>query len=139
KAGLQFAPVATRDMAQYVIANGTVDYDQTKIAHLSVPVQGIARHVEKHLGDQVKKGDILFLVELAEVGKAKADFKNYLVEVETRKRRLNLLLPRTVSEASLIDAKNALQTASIALFNAQQNLINLGLPVRIEDMEKLSE
>lgn len=139
KAGLHFAPVATRPMALYVAANGTVDYDQTRIAHLSVPVAGIASRVEKRLGDRVKKGDVLALVESAEVGKAKADFKNYLVEVQTRKRRLDLLQPRTVSEVSMIDAQNALRTASIHLTNAQQTLINLGLPLRIEEVDKLSE
>src|SRR5262249_55485227 len=54
-------------------------------------------------------------------------------------RRLNLLQPRTVSEASLIDAENALKTATIQLTNAAQTLINLGLAVSIADAEKLSE
>lgn len=139
RAGLQLAPVATRSMAVHVTANGIVDYNQNRIAHLSVPVQGFAARVEKHLGDAVKKGDVLALVESAEVGKAKADFKNYLVEVQTRKRRLSLLRPNTVSEASLIDAENAFKTASIQLANAAQTLVNLGLHISVEDAEKLSD
>src|SRR5262249_27300289 len=49
KAGLRWAPVESRSMARYVTANGVIDYDQTLIAHLTIPVQGIAWRVDKHL------------------------------------------------------------------------------------------
>jgi cobalt-zinc-cadmium efflux system membrane fusion protein len=43
-----------------------------------------------------------------------------------------------VSPATQLESETLLSEARIQLFNAQQTLINLGLPVRIEDMTKLS-
>jgi cobalt-zinc-cadmium efflux system membrane fusion protein len=141
KAGLQFAPVATRSMAQYVTATGTVNYNQNQIAHLSSPVQGNTKRVEKHLGDRVKKGDVLALVQSADVGRAKADFKSYLVQVKTLERRFASIEAHadSVSPADRLNVRAALDLAKINLFNAQQALLNLGLPVRIDEMKQFSE
>ena len=141
QAGLQLAPVATRP-------HGTVRRRQRngrlrpeRIAHLSVPVPGIAWRVDKHKGDQVKKGDVLVLVESADVGKAKAEFKKLPGRGADAGRRRSILLQPSTRFRSDLDRgeKRASRPASIQLNNAQQTLINLGLPVQIEDVDKLSE
>lgn len=139
KAGLRWTTVESRSMSRYVIANGVIDYDQTLIAHLTIPVQGVAWRVDKHLGDAVKKGDVLALVESAEVGKAKAEFQQYMVLVDIRDRIVNQLSAPSSPPVRIEEAKAALREARIHLYNAQQTLINLGLPVRISDFAGLPE
>lgn len=134
RAGLRWAPVETRSMAEYVTANGAIDYHHNYIAHLTVPVQGIVWRVEKqHWGEPVKKGEVLALVESADVGKAKAQFQEYLVTVNMQKRIYNNLKSNVSAETTITKARSDLRAAQIHLINAQQTLINLGLPVRIAD------
>lgn len=143
KAGIRCVPATSRTLSQYLTANGAVDYDQTLIAHLSTRAPGIVWRVDKHLGDHVKKGDVLALIESADVGRAKSDFLQYKVLLDIKKKVRAQLKSDVVPELKIWEAEAALQDARIKLLNAQQTLINLGFPVRIEDMtgneEQLSE
>lgn len=139
KAGLAWARVETRSMARHVTANGVIDYDQTLIAHLTSPVQGIAWRIDKHLGDPVKKGDVLALVDSVEVGKAKAEFQQYLIIADIKRKIVRQMSKESSPPVKIEEAEAALREATIRLQNAQQTLINLGLPVRLKDFEGLSE
>ena len=45
--GIECGPAQSRSVQQFVTANGTVDYDQTRIAQLSVRTPGVVWRVEK--------------------------------------------------------------------------------------------
>ena len=97
--------------------------------------------VEKQVGQPISKGDVLAVIEAADVGTAKAEFLQALVisdlkdKVMARFRSLNNVL----SERQIQEAELAQREARIRLSNAQQKLINLGLPVRSEDFAGLAE
>jgi hypothetical protein len=55
-----------------------------RVALLSAPVAGRAWQVLKDLGDLVQKGELPALVDAPEVGKAKAEFLQALLQVEVR-------------------------------------------------------
>jgi cobalt-zinc-cadmium efflux system membrane fusion protein len=99
--------------------------------------------IDKEIGDPVRKDEVIALIEAAEVGKTKADFLQDLTQVSQRtatlKRLQGLTEKGAVSDRALTDAEFALREARIRLFNDQQALLNLGLPLRLEDVEALSE
>ena len=70
--GIVTAVAEQRAMDDVVTASGVVGYDLTRLAQLSVRVPGIAWRVDKRLGDSVERGDVLAIVDSAEVGDAKA-------------------------------------------------------------------
>jgi membrane fusion protein, heavy metal efflux system len=141
RAGFRFARVGRRTMNQVVPAFGVLGYDQTRFAHLSTRVQGTVWRVEKGLGDRVRKGDVLAVIEAAEVGKAKAEFLQSVVQVNVRQINLAQLRGATgaMPEKTIRDAETSLREARIKLLNDQQALVNLGLPARLDDLTGLSD
>lgn len=141
KAGIQTEPVELRDMAYQVTANGMLDYVPRRYAKLGSPTAGRIWRVEKEYGAKVQKGDTLLIIDAAEVGKAKADLVQSLAMVDFRHQELKALkaAAASVPEAILRQAESALRQARLRVYNDQQRLLNLGLPVRLEELEGLSD
>jgi len=143
KAGIRLEAVEERPMAASIKANGEIDYDQTRVAHLSSKVAGTVFRAEKEVGQAVKEGDVLALVDAAEVGRAKADLLQAAAQVDVKEKTFERI--KTSSEkglrtqAELLEAEAALREARVRLFNAEQALINLGMPVRAADLAGLPE
>jgi cobalt-zinc-cadmium efflux system membrane fusion protein len=133
KAGVQLASVIERPMAQTISANAETQYDRTRFAQVASRVPGVVWRVDKEIGESVRMGDVLALVDAAEVGRAKAELLTASAQREVRAqsvRRIDKLLPQKIStEAELQEAQAALREAEIRVFNARQALINLGLAV----------
>jgi cobalt-zinc-cadmium efflux system membrane fusion protein len=140
-AGLQFAPVQLRRLARTVLAYGMLDYDPGYYAELATRASGTVWRVHKEIGDWVRKGEVLALVEAAEVGKAKADFLQSFTQVDVRHQAVQRMQSAggSVPEATLHEAEAALREARIRLFNDHQRLLNLGFVLRLEEVAGLSE
>jgi len=143
KAGIQLAAVEERPMAASIKANGEIDYDQTRVAHLSSKVFGTVFRVEKELGQAVNKGELVALVDGAEVGRAKADLLQAVALVDLKEKTFERVKAssdkglRTLAE--LQEAEAALRDARVRLLSAEQALVNLGMPVRAVDLGGLPE
>ncbi len=133
KAGVDIAVVSERPIVEAVVANGEVVYDQNRIAHLSSRAAGTAWRVERQVGDRVRKGDILALVDAPEVGRAKTQFIQAIADVRLKQANVEQLRPlandQLVSKRQIRDSEAAYQEARIKLQSAQQALVNLGLPI----------
>ncbi len=133
KAGIELAPVEERPMADYVSGNGEIMYDQTRVAQVSARLPGAAWRVDAEIGQWVRRGDVLALVDAAEVGRAKAELLQAAALVEVRAKALERsrtsVEKRFGTEAELQEAEATLKEAKIRLFNARQALINLGFSV----------
>jgi multidrug efflux pump subunit AcrA (membrane-fusion protein) len=141
RTGIELVPVEERPMVSELLASGVVHYDQRHIAQLSARVPGSVWRVERHLGDPVRKGDVLLVIESREVGRLKAEFLNALVAHEARLEQLAILeeVKSAVMGRQLREAKSALREARNHLHNAEQSLVNLGLDVSIADYEPLDD
>jgi cobalt-zinc-cadmium efflux system membrane fusion protein len=131
KAGLRLEAAGEQELDDCVDANGVVAYDETRLARLSARVAGIAWRVEKQLGDHVRKGEVLAILDALEVGKAKAEFLEAMVALDVKSQHLRSLekISSSVAERQLREAAARVREARIRRFNAQQTLINLGLPL----------
>jgi membrane fusion protein, heavy metal efflux system len=143
KAGIRLEAVQERPMAASIAANGEIDYDGTRVAHLSSKVPGTVWRVEKDVGQPVQKGEVLALVDAAEVGRAKAELLQAAAQVDVRETTFERV--RASSEkglrtgAELLEAEAALREARVRLFVAEQALVNLGMAARAGDVAGLPE
>lgn len=133
--------VGTAAVVEGITAPGEVGYDPTRLARLSARLPGVVRHVERQLGDRVKAGDILAVVDAAEVGRAKAEFQQALAAVESRTRTLAQkkgLEGGAIASREVREAEAALEEAQVRRLVSEQALANLGLPVRADEVKGLS-
>lgn len=141
RSGIEIVPVQERPMVSELFVNGVVTYDERCVAQLSTRVSGSVWRVEKHLGDTVKKGDVLVIVESNDVGTRKAEFLNALVGYEAKREQLAILeeVKGAVMGRQVREAKSALREATNHLMNAEQSLVNLGFDITIADFERLDD
>lgn len=141
EAGLHVATAVRQPLTATVTVPGEVDYDPNRVARLSSPVPGRVWRVDAEVGDRVRKGDVLALVDSADVGKAKADFLQALTQLDLQIKTLDRLRAAggAVAGSKILEAQASVRDARIRLFNTEQALMNLGLPIRGKDVEQLSE
>ncbi|MHB1033448.1 MAG: efflux RND transporter periplasmic adaptor subunit [Pirellulales bacterium] len=143
KAGVDVALVDRQPIVESIAANGQITYDQTRFASLSSRLPGTVWRVEKNVGDRVRAGEILALVDAADVGRAKTELIQALTQEELQKKVVNRL--DSLSSDGVIAGRQA-QTAQAEyaqararLLSAQQALANLGLPVNVEQLRGLPD
>lgn len=143
KAGVRFGQVVERPMSAILNANAEVQYNRNRFAQVSSPLTGKVWRVQKEIGHQVKQGEVLALIDAAEVGSAKAELLTALAERDLKAQTLKRLKASSESgfrtEAELQEAEAAMKAATIAVFNAQQALVNLGLSAAAEEMVEFPE
>jgi cobalt-zinc-cadmium efflux system membrane fusion protein len=141
RAGIQVVAAWKEPVVEAIAAPGEITYDATRIANLSAPVAGKVWQVHAEVGQPVKKGDVLALVDGAEAGKARGELMKDLALIEvkskTLERQRKLYQDGAGSMARLAEAEADFDDAQIRLIGAQQALINLGLPVAIEKLKGL--
>jgi membrane fusion protein, heavy metal efflux system len=142
KAGVDIAIVDQKPLVETVAANGEIVYDETHTAHLASRVPGTVWRVEKKVGDPVRKGDILALVDSAEIGRAKSEMLQAIATCRVKQVDVDRLRPLAKQGAvpgkQLQEAEAALQEAQIKLLATKQSLVNLGLPVKTDDFASQS-
>lgn len=143
KAGVGIALVDRQPMVEAVSAIGDITYDHTRFASLSSRLPGTVWQVQKSVGDHVRAGEVLALVDAAEVGKAKSELMQALAQEELAKKSLDRL--DLLSTQGIVAGRQA-QTAQTdyvqsraRLLSAQQAILNLGLPLDVEALRGRSE
>src|SRR5262249_47507120 len=126
KAGVQQGLVIERPMAEAVAVPAEGGYDRTRCAKVLARAQGIARHAGVDLGAAVAAGEVLAIVETAEVGRAKAELLAAFAATQAadayRLRLEHAVATGFRSETERIAAANVAQQERIRLYNSQQAL-----------------
>jgi cobalt-zinc-cadmium efflux system membrane fusion protein len=100
------------------------------MANVVARLSGFVINVKKNLGDTVKKGEVLAVIESRELADARASFHavqeqhNLAKSICSREERL--WKKKITSEQEYLDAKRALAEARIGLESAKQKLLALG-------------
>jgi cobalt-zinc-cadmium efflux system membrane fusion protein len=140
KVGVDIAIVAEKPIVEAVTANGEIVYDETRMAHFSSRLPGTIWRVQKQVGDRVKAGDVLAIVDAADVGRMKSDFLQAVSQDRLTRdnvERLRPLVGNAVSPREFLEVQQAAEAARIQLNRTQQALVNLGLPLDADDYSKL--
>lgn len=71
--GIQVAPTRRADFIERLWRTGRLTLNETRIAHISPMVEGVVREVKVQLGQDVKAGEVLAIIDCREVGQAKLE------------------------------------------------------------------
>lgn len=128
--GIETAEVQTERHAHDLSANAEAAFDGQHMAEVVSRVSGLLREVKADLGQVVRKGEVLAVLEAAQVGSAKVQ---YLTAREaaglaqaTYDRTLRLTQEKAAPAKTELENRTALQQARANLMDAEQKLHNLG-------------
>lgn len=139
KAGIELGHVERRSLTTSITASGVVAYNHNLRAELSTRAPGNVWRIEKRAGETIRKGDVLAIIEASEVGRAKGELLRAIVECELKNTNYERVKPldKSVAERLVREAQAAARQAEIQAQVCAQALVNLGLPVKIEELKKL--
>jgi cobalt-zinc-cadmium efflux system membrane fusion protein len=130
--GIETAPVARERRAEVLTANAEAAYDARHAAEVLARVAGVVREVRADLGQVVGRGDVLAVVDSAQVGSAKVRLHTARAAVElaraTYDRTRALTREKAAPAKAELEHLIALNQARSGLMEAEQALRNLGFP-----------
>lgn len=128
KAGLDVDIVGEQPMQETISATGEVSFDPTRVGHLSSKAAGSVLAVHKRIGDNVKAGDVLAIVDAAAVGQAKSQLLQAIVQLQLRKAHYDRISSASAAlpGRSILETEAAMKEAEINLVSSRQALTNLG-------------
>jgi cobalt-zinc-cadmium efflux system membrane fusion protein len=133
EAGLEFTEVKIQPVSRTIECNAVLEYDGNRFARLTPQVGGLVQSVEKDLGDQVEKGEVLAVIVSPAFGAAKAAYLNALASEalweKNHAREKDLLARGVATERDQLEAETGLVGSRIAKSRAEQELMGLGLSV----------
>lgn len=144
KMGIDVTPAWEAPIVETVTAAGEIVFEQPRVSPVSTPVAGRIWYVTEKgkIGTAVKRGDVLALVDAVEIGKAKAELQQAFAQLELRTKSLENIKPAVdqgaISHARYLELESAQREAQIRLDGAQQALVNLGLPIAMDDIKGMS-
>ncbi len=128
--GVQITSVRQGDLSHQVNVPGRIITDADRMAQIVPKVSGIVTEARKNLGDTVKKGEVLALIESREMAEASAEYQAAGRSAElartTHNREKTLWQKKITAEQDYLTAKNAWQEAQIRLDLAKQKMETLG-------------
>ncbi len=128
---IRTATVEERTLSGVIRTTGRVDFDQDLLAHVSPRVAGRIHRVFATLGDKVKAGQTLAIIDSIQLGRAKSHFLRAKAQLElaraTLDREEKLFEDHITSEQSVLEARAALQRALAEYRTTRQELKLLGL------------
>ncbi len=141
KFGIDIDIVQTRTIRDEINANAEIVYDPMRVAQLKTKAPGTIVAVYKTVGDSVRQGEIVAIVDALRVGEAKSALIEALVQVQFEKAKVERLENAgkngSIARKFLLEAEAAYRKAEVNLISAKQTLANLGfiLPENIENSE----
>ncbi len=134
-ASFEFVQVQAAPLVRTVERNAELAYNANRYARLSSRAGGVVAEMKKDLGEVVKKGDVLAVVDSTDLGTAKSDLLQALETAklwETNAKRERALVEKGVGvEREALEAETKAAESRIAVNRARQRLRNLGLSKEI--------
>lgn len=131
-ARLVIQPVAPRAMGLHLIIPGRVAFDESRVAHVFSPVSGRITRVVGQLGQRVRKGDPLAVVESPDLASAWSDLVKARADVVAAdhelERQKNLYEHHASAERDLETAQDNAEKSRAELSRAQLRMQTLHAP-----------
>ncbi|MBE0537224.1 MAG: efflux RND transporter periplasmic adaptor subunit [Phycisphaerae bacterium] len=128
---LEIETLSERNMGGSLKLTGRIELDQTRVAEVAPAAAGRVVAIEKLLGQKVKAGDVLAVIQSAELGQAKADYLEAKARLElartTFAREKQLYEKKITSHADFLTAESELRRSEAALSALEKRLNLFGL------------
>lgn len=129
--GFEYVQVQPAPLTRSIERNVELAYNANRYARLSSRAGGVIAEVKKDLGERIKKGDVLAVVDSTDLGGAKSDLLQALETMklwEANAARERELVNKGVGvEREALEAGTKAAESRIAVNRARQRLRNLGL------------
>ncbi|MBL8571739.1 MAG: efflux RND transporter periplasmic adaptor subunit [Phreatobacter sp.] len=139
-ARIDLAEVAGGSLSRRLTLPGTIVPDRNNIWRVAARIVGTVSELRKGLGDEVRPGELLAILDSREVAEARSDYITALVNFGLQKtlfeREETLWRSRIQAEQQYLRARNAFTEAQLRLHLAKQKLAALG--VSEQEIAKLS-
>ncbi|MFZ5861356.1 MAG: efflux RND transporter periplasmic adaptor subunit [Nitrospirota bacterium] len=110
---------------------GEIGLDKNRVAHVVSRLAGVVAEVPKRLGERVKKGDVLAVLDSRELAEAKREYIESVHRLEFTQaafvREEELWKRKISAEQDYLAGRHALEEAEIARQVTEQKLLALGL------------
>jgi cobalt-zinc-cadmium efflux system membrane fusion protein len=131
ESGIEIATAGPGKLQVHDTLSGEIAFDSDQLAHIVPRVPGVVREVHKNLGDIVRAGDVLGVLESRDLADAKAAYLAAAARLTLAQanftREESLRQGKITAEKDYLESKQALTEAQIALRSAEQKLHALGL------------
>ena len=122
----------SRSLAPLLETTGEVGYEEDRIAHVAPRIPGRVQRVAVSLGDEVRRGQLLAVLDSVELGQAKAAYLQARTREELARRSFErerrLYADRITSEKEMLEAEADLQEAVSERQRALEALRLYGIP-----------
>jgi membrane fusion protein, heavy metal efflux system len=126
--GLKTASVIAGEHAHELTANAETDYDANRYAEINPRVPGYLREARVDLGQVVKPGEVIAVIDSADVSTAKTQYLSasdaFKLAEDSYKRIKALTAADAVARKEEIATRTAMNQAQSTLWNAEQRLRN---------------
>jgi len=130
KWGIQYTSPVPRDYVEKITLTGVVKENKETSFIVNSQVSGIVTGIKKDIGDTVKKGDILCVLNSHELLTRKTEyikaFQNYRLTRENFRRAENLFKIKAIENKELINRETAYKTAMADYFSLEAMLETTG-------------
>jgi cobalt-zinc-cadmium efflux system membrane fusion protein len=128
--GIQYAEAGERDYIETVVLTGVVRENKKTTFIINALVPGIVTAVKKDIGDPVKKGDILCILNSSALLELKTRyikaFQGYRLSKENYERTKSLFKIKAIEKKQLISRETDYKTAMAEYFSLEARLDTLG-------------
>jgi cobalt-zinc-cadmium efflux system membrane fusion protein len=131
ESGIETATAGPGKLQIHDTLSGEIAFNSDRLAHIVPRVPGVVREVHRNLGDTVRTGDVLAVLESRDLADAKAVYLAAAAGLAlaqanfTREERLQQ--EKITAEKDFLESKQVLAEAQIALRSAEQKLHALSL------------
>ncbi|MFA6311034.1 MAG: efflux RND transporter periplasmic adaptor subunit [Sterolibacterium sp.] len=130
-AGIEVQTAGPMKISSKLELSGEIQFNQDRLAHVVPRLAGVVVRSAKNLGDQVKKGDVLAVLESQSLADLKSEFlatsKRLELARTTFEREKRLWEDKISAQQDYLAARQALSEAEIAHNSVSQKLLALGL------------
>ncbi|MDB4943750.1 MAG: putative Co/Zn/Cd efflux system rane fusion protein [Labilithrix sp.] len=124
EAHLKITPLDEQDVDDVIVTSGKVTFDDAHVAHVFSPVSGKVTKIEAKVGQRVKKGEVLAVLESPDIGIASADLHKAQADQITAEhdmeRQKELLAAHATSQRDYEQAEDAYRKAKAEVDRAKQ-------------------
>jgi cobalt-zinc-cadmium efflux system membrane fusion protein len=128
-AHIEVAPVTEQVVDDTIVTSGTITLDDMRTAHVYSPVTGRVVKVEVQLGQRVKRGDALAIIESPDVGTALSDEHkaeaDLIAAEHDLSRKRDLFAQNAAAAADVEASEDAERNAKAELERARQKVFLL--------------
>jgi membrane fusion protein, heavy metal efflux system len=115
RAGVRVEKAAKEPLADVLVVPARVAFDGEKMAHVSSPLTGRVRELKAGVGSVVKAGDVLAVIESAQLAEAQSDYLQRRSSAENLKAVVELAKTTYERAQKMYDASQSLSLTEVQL------------------------